>query len=60
MQAVSWGLMQGNLQPLPSEEPGLQGETGFVLSLWAQINNLFSSWHQASGGHGTPIPVPPS
>lgn len=28
MQAFSWGPMQGNLQPLQSQHPGLQGETG--------------------------------
>lgn len=60
MSAFPWGLMQGNPQPLQSEDPGLQGETGFVHTLGTQISNLFSSWHQPSGGHGTPIPVPPS
>lgn len=32
MQAFSWGPMQGNLQPLQSQHPGLQGETGSALT----------------------------
>lgn len=60
MQAFPWGLIQGKPQPLQSKDSGLQGETDFALALWAQINILFSSWHQATGRHGTPIPVPPN